>query len=47
MAVDQFRHQSVQRAATGGHELQDVFAVSFSVESPLNGFDLALYAPNA
>src|ERR1700756_720071 len=43
VAFDQLRHESIQCAATGSNELQDLFAlVFFPSERSFNGFDLAL-----
>jgi hypothetical protein len=47
MALNQFCHQSIQCAATGGDELQDFFALLLPIERPLNRLDLALDATDA
>jgi hypothetical protein len=47
VALDQFRHQSIQRTATRGDELQDFLALTLTGERPLDGLDLAFDTPNA
>jgi hypothetical protein len=42
MPFDQTRHEAVQSAATRSHKLQDVLAVSVSLQCAFNGFDLPL-----
>jgi len=44
VAFDQLCHQPVQRAATGGDELQDVFALAVSFKRSFDGLDLPLDA---
>jgi hypothetical protein len=46
VALDQFRHQSIQGPAAGGDELQDVFAFAVSFKRTFDGFDLAFDSPN-
>ena len=47
VTLNQFRHQSIQRATARGYELQDLFAFTLSIQCPFNRFDLALDAPDA
>ena len=47
VAFDQFSHQSIQCPATGGDELQDVFAFAVSFKGTFDGFDLAFDSPNS
>jgi hypothetical protein len=47
MTLDQLGNQSVQSAAEGGNELQDVFALTVSVKCRLDRFDLTLDPPGS
>jgi hypothetical protein len=46
VALDQFSHQSIQRPAAGGDELQDVFAFAVPFKRTFDGFNLAFDTPD-
>jgi len=47
VTLDQLCHQPVQRAATGGDKLEDVFALAVSFKRSFDGLNLPLDAPCA
>jgi hypothetical protein len=47
MPYDQLRHQSVQGAAAGSNQLQNLLTFAFTLKGPLNGLYLAPDAPDA
>ena len=45
--LDQFRHQAIECAAAGRHELQDIFAFRISFKSAFHRLNLTLDATRA
>ena len=45
--LDQLRHKTVERSATGGYELQQIAAFLFFFQCPFDGLDLPADAANA